>query len=97
MFIIRDIFQLKFGHFRDVKALYNEAVSNGMFPDSHSVRALSDFTGDAYRFVLEQAFASLADYEKALTTEMLRDEWQNWYMNFKEHIVSSHREVMKQV
>jgi hypothetical protein len=97
MYVVRDIFQLKFGHFRDVKTLFTEAVNKGMFPESHSVRGLSDFTGDAYRFVLEQTYSSLADYEKELTTGMAKEEWQQWYMQFREHIESSHREIMKEV
>ena len=97
MYIVRDIFQLKFGHYRDVKALLDEAMNSGMFSRDCKPRALSDFTGDAYRLVLEQGFDSLADFEKTLTDDFKKEEWQKWYVRFKDHIESSHREIMKQV
>jgi hypothetical protein len=97
MYIVRDIFQLKFGHYRDVKALLDEAMSKGMFSPDRRPRALSDFTGDAYRLVLEQGFETLADFEKTLSGDFQKEEWQQWYVRFKEHVVSSSREIMKQV
>ena len=48
MYIVRDIFQSKFGHFRPVKALMEEAMQKGMMPEAKSNRILSDFTGDSY-------------------------------------------------
>jgi len=32
MYIVRDIFQLKFGHFRPAKALLEEALKKDMMP-----------------------------------------------------------------
>lgn len=97
MYIIRDIFQLKFGHYRDAKALMDEAMKTGMLPESAANRALSDFTGDSYRLILEMGFGTLADYEKELNRDMSKPEWQAWYARFKEHVNSSHREILKQV
>lgn len=97
MYIVRDIFQLKFAHYRDVKALLDEAVKSKMFPEKDGNRMLTDFTGDAYRLIMEQNFKTLAEYEQMMTSEMGKPEWQNWYGRFKEHIVSSHREILKVV
>ncbi|MGZ5245123.1 MAG: hypothetical protein ACXWDO_00425 [Bacteroidia bacterium] len=97
MYVVRDIFQLKFGHYRDAKALIDEAVEKNMMPEAKFSRVLSDFTGDAYRLIFEEGFDSLADYEKNLTGGMATEDWQKWYGRFKEHVVSSHREILKQV
>lgn len=97
MYIVRDIFQLKFGRFRDAKALLDEAMKKGMLPEAKSSRVLSDFTGDAYRLIFETGYDTLADFEKELTTDMAKPDWQAWYARFKEHIESSHREILKQV
>lgn len=97
MYIIRDIFQLKFGHYRDVKALVDDAVKRNLMPTAQQSRMLTDFTGDSYRFIFEESYNSLADYEKSLTEEMDKDEWQKWYNQFKPHIESSHREILKQI
>lgn len=92
MYIVRDIFHLKFGHYRDVKALIDEAFKKGLMPEAESKRVLADFTGDAYRLIFEESFKSLADYEKSLTDGMRKDEWQHWYGQFKQHVESSHRD-----
>ena len=97
MYIVRDIFQLKFGHYRPVKILIDEAFGMGMMPEGKTSRVLSDFTGDAYRLIFETGFDSLSDYEKELTQDMNKPEWQEWYKRFIEHVESSHREILKEV
>ena len=97
MFIVRDIFHLKFGHYKDAKALFDEAYSKKMFPESQSMRILTDFTGDSYRLILEAGFDTLAAYEKHLSEGMGQGDWQQWYENFKSHVNYSHREILKQV
>ncbi len=97
MYIIRDIFQLKFGHYRDVKSLVDDAVKRKLMPQAQQTRVLTDFTGDAYRFILEESYSTLAEYEKSLSEELGKDEWQQWYNQFKQHVESSHREILKQI
>ena len=95
MYIVRDIFQLRFGAFKEAKKLLDEAYSKGLLPDAKSSRILSDFTGNAYRLIFEEGYDTLADFEKSLTECMSKGEWQKWYQKFKEHIESSHREILK--
>jgi hypothetical protein len=95
MYIIRDIFQLKFGHFKDARGLLDQAVKNGIMPQTESVRLLSDFTGHSYRLIFEEQYKSLADYEHSLTSGMAGEEWQKWYEQFKQHVDSSYREILK--
>jgi len=97
MYIIRDIFQLQFGHYREAKALFNEVNDMGLLPKSTSTRVLSDFTGDSYRLVFEQGFDTLSAYEESLNSSMNEKEWKAWYEKFKPHVKSSHREILKQV
>jgi hypothetical protein len=95
MYIVRDIFHLKFGHFKDAKTLLDEANSKKMLPDAKNLRVLSDFTGDAYRLIMEAGFDTLADYEKSFGASMSQDGWKQWYENFKNHVDSSQREILK--
>ncbi|HEY9364194.1 MAG TPA: hypothetical protein VIQ00_13090 [Chitinophagaceae bacterium] len=97
MYIVRDIFHLKFGHYRPAKILLDEAMEKNMMPQSQSNRVLSDFTGDAYRLIFESTYNSLADFENELTKDVAKSEWQQWYANFKEHVERSYREILKQV
>ena len=97
MFIVRDIFHLKFGHYKNAKALLDEAMKSGMMPQAKSSRVLSDFTGDSYRLIFEEGHDTLADYEKSLSGSMGADEWQQWYEKFKPHVERSHREILKEV
>lgn len=97
MYIVRDIFQLKFGTYKDAKKLLEEAYSKGLLPDAKSSRVLTDFTGDAYRLIFEEGYDTLADYEKALATSMAKTGWKKWYERFKTYVETSHREILKQV
>ena len=97
MYIVRDIFHLKFGHYRDAKALMDDVFQKGLLKDMQQPRILTDFTGDAYRLILESSFDSLDAYEKSLTGSMNQNEWQQWYTKFKEHVERSYREILKQV
>ena len=96
-YVVRDIFQLKFGHFRPVKELFQEAFDKNMAPDAKFSRILSYFTGDSYRLVLESGYNSLLDYESNLSAGMAEPEWQAWYKKFMDHVESSHREILKQI
>ena len=97
MFIVRDNFQLKFGAYKEAKALLDEAYSKGLLPDAKSARILSDFTGDSYRLIFEEGHDSLAAYEKSLMESMGKKQWKTWYEKFKVHIAGSQREILKQV
>lgn len=76
MYIIRDIFRLRFGHYKEAKALLDEAYSKGLLPDAKSSRILSDFTGDSYRLIFEEGYDSLSDYEKSLAESMDKSNWK---------------------
>jgi hypothetical protein len=97
MYIVRDIFHLKFGHYKDAKALMDEVVQKGLLKDMNNAHVLTDFTGDAYRLILESSFDSLAEYEQSLTGSMGQADWQQWYTKFKEQVDHGHREILKQV
>ncbi|MGB2847920.1 MAG: NIPSNAP family protein [Saprospiraceae bacterium] len=94
MYIVRDIFQLKFGMFKEAIAAMRKASKHNLLP-SQQFTILSDFTGDAYRLVLESNYSSLAEFEHFLTHGMADPKWQEFYSEFKNYIVSSHREIMK--
>ena len=97
MYIVRDIFQLKFGHYKDAKQLLEEARDQDLLPQAVHNRILSDFTGDSYRLIFEEGYESLSDFERALTEGMAKKEWRDWYEKMKKHIRTSHREILKHV
>jgi hypothetical protein len=96
-FVVRDIFHLKFGHYRDAIALMDEAMKSNLMPPGTTTRILTDFTGDAYRLILEAGYNTLADYEKSLSSELNATAWKDWYEKFKPHVESSTREILKWV
>lgn len=96
-FVVRDIFKLRFGHFRPVKELFLEAKGRNMMPEAKFSRILTDFTGDSYRLILENGYDSLLEYEAALSSGISDPEWQQWYKKFMEHVESSHREILKEI
>jgi hypothetical protein len=98
MCIVRDIFHLQFGHFKEVKKLMEQAKHQGLMSSQPvNRRFLSDFTGESYRFIMEEGYNSLNEYELDLSKEMAADAWQQWYAEFKKHVIRSEREILKVV
>lgn len=96
MYIVREIFHLQFGRFKEAKALIDEALQKGLLALPNA-RFLSDFTGAGYRIIFESSYKSLAEFEKELTKEMSGNVWKIWYENFKPLIHHSEREILKQI
>jgi hypothetical protein len=96
-FIIREIFHLHFGHYRQVKALLNEARQKKLLLDPPGARILTDFTSKSCRVIIELPFATLSDYENALKHELDGNDWPDWYSRFKQHVCKGEREILRLV
>ncbi|HEX6334670.1 MAG TPA: ester cyclase [Flavisolibacter sp.] len=96
-YLVRDIFHLKFGQYREAKKLIDEATEKRLMPEAQGNRILTDFTGASYRLIFEEGYESLADYELSMTTSMRTEEWKQWYEKFKPLVERSYREILKQV
>ena len=94
MYIVRDIFNLRYGMFKEAMASIRKAVHAGLLPEKE-VRILSDFTGDAYRMILESDVESLAAYEKEMNEGMKDPRFQEFYSEFKTYVSSGHREILR--
>lgn len=97
MFIVREIFYLQFGRYKEAKALIDEAISGGLMPQTTGNRVLTDFTGHSYRLIFESSYATLSDFEKELSKDMGTADWKDWYEKFKSYVSSSEREILKQI
>jgi hypothetical protein len=97
MYIVREIFHLHFGRYRDAKTLIDEAKQKNLLLQPPGSRILTDFTGEGYRLIIELPYATLADYEADLKKELSGTGWKEWYEQFKTMIRYSEREILKQV
>ena len=97
MYIVREIFHLQFGRFREAKTLIDEGMQKHLLLQPSGSRILTDFTGEGYRLIIELPYATLADYETDLKKELGGTGWKDWYEKFKALIRYSEREIMKQV
>ena len=97
MYIIREIFHLQFGRYREVKSLIDEAIQKHLLLQPAGSRILTDFTGEGYRVIIELPYATLADYEADLKKELGGSGWKEWYDKFKALVRHSEREILKQV
>lgn len=97
MYIVREIFYLQFGRFKEAKALVEQANSLGLMKMPEGGRILTDFTGEGYRFIFEGPYKTLADFEAELAREMNADAWKEWYEKFKPLVRHSEREILKQI
>ena len=97
MYIVREIFHLQFGRYREAKALIDEGLQKQLLLQPSGSRILTDFTGEGYRLILELPYPSLAAYEEDLKKELGGEGWKEWYEQFKELMRYSEREILKQV
>ncbi len=97
MYIIREIFHLQFGRYREAKALLDEGMQKHLLLQPAGSRVLTDFTGEGYRLIIELPYRTLADYEADLKKELSGSGWPEWYEKFKALIRYSEREILKQV
>lgn len=97
MFIVREIFHLQFGRYKEVKTLLNEGLQKHLLLQPNGSRVLTDFTGEGYRLIIELPYATLADYEADLKRELGTSDFQGWYEKFKPLVRYSEREVLRQV
>ena len=93
MIVVRDVFRLKFGKAKDVKALMLE-LKKLMEPEqAKNSRTLFDLVGPSYTMVLETSHKNLADFEASFSTTMGKNEWTEWYQKFIPLMESSYREI----
>lgn len=97
MYIVREIFHLKFGQYRPAKALLDEGIQKKLISQPIGFKVLTDFTGKGYRLIMEIPFESLAAFENELKKELDAAAWKEWYEKFKPLVESSEREILKQV
>lgn len=97
MYIVREIFHLQFGRYREAKALIDEGMQKHLLLQPSGSRILTDFTGEGYRLIIELPYATLAEYETDLKKELGGTGWKDWYEKFKALIRYSEREILKQV
>ncbi len=97
MYIVREIFQLQFGRYKEAKALLDKGVKDGVLSPPQGSRILTDFTGEGYRLILESPYRSLGDYEADMKKGMNNEGWSGWYDQFKMLIRNSDREILKQI
>ena len=95
MLIVREIFHLHFGKFRDAKTLLDEGMQNNLLHLPGGSRILTDFTGEGYRFIMELPCETLAEYETTLQKELSTPGWRDWYVKFMPLVRFSEREILK--
>lgn len=53
MYVVREIFYLHFGRYREAKALIDEGMQKHLLLQPSGSRILTDFTGEGYRLIIE--------------------------------------------
>ena len=93
MILVRDVFRLKFGKARDVKALMQETKKFMSPEEAKNSRVLFDLVGHSYTMVLEMTHENLAAFEKSMSAATNENEWREWYQKFIPLMESSYREI----
>ena|ERR1041385_3950288 len=93
MIVVRDVFRLKFGKAREVKALMEESKKLMDAESLKNQRVLFDLVGPSYTMVLEFTHKNLADFESEMGKAFGKNDWREWYMRFIPLVESSYREI----
>ena len=95
MILVRNVFKLKFGKTKDALAVFKEgqAFARRLGVGAAPPRLLTDVVSSFYTLVLEQTFASLAEFETSSQTLMANPEWKSWYQKVLPFVESGHREI----
>ena len=97
MYIVREIFHLHFGRYKEAKKIMEQGRQNNLFNQPEGSRMLTDFTGEGYRLIFESPYATLSDFEMDLQKEVTAPGWQEWYEQFKPLVRFSEREILRQI
>lgn len=95
MIVVRNVFKLKFGKTREALAVFREgqAFAKRLGVGATPPRLLTDVVSSFYTLVLEQTFASLAEFESSVQTLMAHPDWKNWYQKVLPFVDSGYREI----
>ena len=95
MFLIRNVFRLKFGKTREALAAWKDILdySSTIGLDRGSTRVLTDLVGPYYTLILEMTVSSLAEYEEQAKRTMADEGWRTRYQAFTPLVDSGYREI----
>ena len=93
MIIVRDVFRLKFGRAKEVKALWKEGAGIETQLGGGPSRAMVDLIGPYYTLVLESTFKDLADFERVMANVMGSPAFATWYQKLVPLVEEGYREV----
>jgi hypothetical protein len=95
MIVVRDIFYLHFGKSKEAVPLAKEGAALEKAGGYSVARILADVTGDYYTLVMESEFASLSEFDNALTSLANNNAWGEWYARFIPLVNSGKREIFR--
>jgi hypothetical protein len=93
MIVVRDVFQLKYGKAKEVKALMEDSKKLMEPERQKNSRYLFDLVGPSYTMVLETTFNNLAEFESEISKVFAKKEWGEWYQKFVPYVEKSYREI----
>ena len=95
MFVVRDIFQVKFGQSKEATALWKQGVAQIASKAKGGARLLTDVAGAPYyTIILESTWDSLGQWEQATKGVRADPEWQKWYQKVVALTESGRREIL---
>ncbi len=96
MYIVRDIFQLRFGVYKEAKACWMMLMGKAYYQKRNHQGYYQILQEMLTVLFLKKDMILLSEYEKSLGESMGKAAWKKWYEKFKQHVASSHREILKQ-
>jgi quinol monooxygenase YgiN len=92
MIVVRNTFQVKFGHMKEAVALMKENMGRSQSA-AGKTRLLTDLTGDFYTLVMEMEYEDMAAAERDARETMRTPGFQETYQRFAAVVDSGRRDI----
>lgn len=90
MYIVRDVFQAKYGRGADLVALFKEG--RDLWGNDYGTRILTDASGQFFTVVTETEVDSLADWEQRIGAVFSQPGFDAWFGRMSDLVDAGRRE-----
>ena len=97
MIVVREVFQLHYGKYREAIAIVKEMFKAGSDSGGSQPRLLTDAVGRYYTLIMESEYQDLAAFEKSMAEEMGGEGMRELNDRFVPLVMEGRREIFRVV
>lgn len=95
MIVVREVFQLHYGKYREAIALFKEMRDLSPSMGSNGTRFLTDAVGRYYTLIMESEYESLSAFERSMAEETAAEGMSELNARFVPLVMEGRREIYR--